>query len=516
MLFTSRLILCLATGALFAGPQLHAAERHNLILIIPQALPAAGADRATAPALTRLRNEGVDFVNSHAGFPKLSKDDDFEPASRFKVDSLIAAAARASTSVAFIDDERTPPGEQGANLQPLLDTTLPHFKSAGRPFFLVYRLAEPKPRAPGDIAYRPSARAADAALAAIETRLRSLGLFEATNIVVAAEYVLSRVQKTSHTSAARTVLPREETLGTLPPGFLAIDILAALKPLDSSFELFDPDNGHAYVHLAGGENPMQGNAIVAANFDPSRPYLKVEAHGAHDSIYFDRSLDRAERKLATRFILNALFEQDYLGGVFLNERRVGKARGTLPLDELSRADEEDLPDIVVAFATSHDGCANRDLCTSVIADTPLPEGEGIINSFNRAGTRTFMAARGPDFRAMWTNDAPASNEDLTRTIATLLQIDEPLTNVLRGRVLTESLAQNSRTKPPKARTLAVRSKPAADGSVTEVLLQTLSGITYFDSMRPANPPQLVMDEEPSRWRWLVPRSIVISISGEDF
>ena len=42
---------------------------HNVILFVPDGLRAAIIDPQTAPTLARLRDEGVNFVNSHSLFP---------------------------------------------------------------------------------------------------------------------------------------------------------------------------------------------------------------------------------------------------------------------------------------------------------------------------------------------------------------------------------------------------------------------------------------------------------------
>ena len=47
----------------------HAGSPHNLILFIPDGLRSQIVDSATAPTLARLREEGVDFKNSHSLFP---------------------------------------------------------------------------------------------------------------------------------------------------------------------------------------------------------------------------------------------------------------------------------------------------------------------------------------------------------------------------------------------------------------------------------------------------------------
>src|SRR3954467_2930650 len=64
----NRIFLAVALGALLhtaAWPQ----PPHNLILFVPDGLRAQIVDAATAPAMARLRDEGVDFRNSHSLFP---------------------------------------------------------------------------------------------------------------------------------------------------------------------------------------------------------------------------------------------------------------------------------------------------------------------------------------------------------------------------------------------------------------------------------------------------------------
>jgi hypothetical protein len=58
------LLLAILIPACFA-----AESPHNLVLFVPDGLRAAIVDTASAPTLARLREEGVDFANSHALFP---------------------------------------------------------------------------------------------------------------------------------------------------------------------------------------------------------------------------------------------------------------------------------------------------------------------------------------------------------------------------------------------------------------------------------------------------------------
>ena len=514
------ILVSVASIALAASTPAVAGDAHNLILFMPEALPAIGVDQTNAPTLARLRHEGVSFINSHSGFPRLTAADPLTLTSDLNAESLVAAAAGQYVT-AFINDTRASGAQLSASLQALLSVTLPQFKRANRPFFLIYRLAEPEDAPPGGNAtrpaFRPDPRAADGALEAIEATLKSLGLYEATNIVVAAEHGFSRVLKVSHTSRSRTLLPREDTLGTLPPGFLAIDLTAALQTEDSSVNLFDTDNGHSYVDWTSGGHPKRGNAVIASDFDPSTPYLTVESQGAYDSIYLADSLSKQERRHTARLIVEAVLEQDYLGGVFVNERRVGQLPGALSMSHIAPGNAAvHQPDIVVAFASVSDGCAQPLLCTSVIADTPLAEGEGVPNSFSRAGTWTFMAARGPGFQVRSINRAPASNADVARTVAELLHIEIELASPPEGRVLTESLAGAQNRSVPPARKHVRNSTPSIEGLITQVRLQSLGATTYFDAAVSSLQEHSAQAERP-RWNWHWPRfkRFTVEISDDE-
>src|ERR1051325_3836006 len=49
---------------------LHAAgQPHNVILFVPDGLRAVMVDKTTAPAMTEVRDSGVNFQNSHSLFP---------------------------------------------------------------------------------------------------------------------------------------------------------------------------------------------------------------------------------------------------------------------------------------------------------------------------------------------------------------------------------------------------------------------------------------------------------------
>jgi Type I phosphodiesterase / nucleotide pyrophosphatase len=68
MRFGTRIVLAAAAAFLLAANAL-AGSPHNLILFVPDGLRSGIVDASTAPTMTRLREEGVNFGNSHSLFP---------------------------------------------------------------------------------------------------------------------------------------------------------------------------------------------------------------------------------------------------------------------------------------------------------------------------------------------------------------------------------------------------------------------------------------------------------------
>ena len=101
-------------------------------------------------------------------------------------------------------------------------------------------------------------------------------------------------------------------------------------------------------------------------------------------------------------------------------------------------------------------------------------------SFSRADTWNFMAARGPDFRSRFTDPLPASNADIGRTVAHLLQLEINPRGKLQGRVLSEALSGAS-AETPRATSRALESKPAANGLKTILRIQSVGEQNYFDA-----------------------------------
>jgi arylsulfatase A-like enzyme len=267
--------------------------------------------------------------------------------------------------------------------------------------------------------------------------------------------------------------------GTLPPGFLAIDLSLGLHT-----DVFDPntlvDNGRAYkkVRLAGEtwEHPTSGNGLLGSHVarpDGADARAIVAANGGSDLIYVpDGNAAMVQR------IVDLLLTYDYVSGVFVDDT-FGQVPGTLPLSAIGLVGATKLPRpaIVVAFKVFY--LNPDDLKTAIqIADTTLQEGQGMHGGFGRDSTYNNMAAIGPDFRSKFVDRAAVSNADIVPTLARVLGFDVSRHGTLVGRVMTESL--NGATDSPPARMHTLRSPPA-NGRQTLLMYQEMAGVRYLDA-----------------------------------
>lgn len=355
---------------------------------------------------------------------------------------------------------------------------LPMFARRGRPFVLVFWSRDPdgSQHNQGDSLNQltpgingPTSlaglRNADDDLARIQTALDNLGLAAITNIVVSADHGFSTASRQSQSSPATRARYADVAPGFLPPGFVAIDLAAAL-----GLPLFDPDNRNAPV--ASGAHPARGGGLLGV--DPARPEVIVAANGGSDLIY----LPRRDRRLAGR-VVEALLAQDYVSGIFVDDDLGGMA-GTLPLSilNLRGAAVTPRPAIVISFRSESTGCAQPTMCAVEVADTQLQQGQGMHGSFSRADTMNFMAAIGPDFRSAFVDSAPASNADVGQTLAHLLGLDPPRHGRLVGRVLREALTGG---RVPGFRSRSTQSKPSPAGLRTVLQYQEVGKVRYFDA-----------------------------------
>jgi hypothetical protein len=355
---------------------------------------------------------------------------------------------------------------------------LPLFKERGTPFVLVFWSRDPDgtQHNQGDSLNRltpgingPTSRAAvrnaDDNLAQLRTALAALGLDETTDIVVTADHGFSTISKESGTSLAARRSYADVPSGLLPPGFVALDLGAAL-----GLPVFDPDAKNAAVDA--GHHPSRGNALIGPTADA--PDVIVAANGGSDLVY----VPRGDRAIAAR-VITALLAHDYVSGLFVDDA-LGPFPGTLPLSaiDLRGSAITPMPAVVVNFKSFTTGCDQPLLCAVEVADTGLQQGQGMHGSFSRADTMNFMAAIGPDFKRGFADDAPVSNADIGLTLARILRLRLPAKGKLVGRVMTEAMPGGA---TPARAVKTLRSEPSERGLRTVLDVQVVGHTRYFDA-----------------------------------
>jgi len=355
---------------------------------------------------------------------------------------------------------------------------LPMFKERGKPFVLVFWSRDPDgtQHSQGDSLNSlvpgingptslAAIRNADDDLARIRAALGELGLLDTTDIIAIADHGFSTIAKQSQTSSTVKTTFADTPPGHVPLGFVALDLAHALD-----LPLLDPDDG--YKAVAPDRHSRHGNGLIGG--DRSHPKLVVAANGGSDLIY----LPDGDANLAKR-VVDVLLAQDYVSGIFV-DTRLGKIPGTLTLDDIGLEGSAitPRPAIIVSFRSFDTVCGEPVRCTVEIADTVLQEGQGMHGSFSRADTWNFMAAQGPDFKSHFVDPAPASNADIGRTIAQLLQLKASDNGKLVGRVLVEALPNGA---VPEATGRVIISEPAANGLSTVLNMQVVGDTRYFDA-----------------------------------
>ena len=423
-----------------------------------------------------------------------------------------AVAARfAAAGLALVAPDRGPNGKRGDANNPgataangtqqdyfaavATRVVLPLFaEHKDRPFLLVFWSRDPdgsqhnqgdsfQALAPG--INGPTSHAAirncDDDLARIRAALEELGLAATTDVVVTADHGFSTISKASATSPSAGYRYADVRERQLPPGFLALDLARAL-----ALECFDPDAGdtlvldpaldanRAYVDRI---HPKFGNGLLGA--DPKNPSVVVAANGGSDLVYvLGPSLD--ERKKTTQRVLAALLAQDYVGGLFVDDE-LGEFPGALRMSDvgLFGSAVTPRPSVVVGFR-SFDGGGGSDPVRDAaeVADTILQQGQGMHGSFGRADTWIFGALFGPDFRAGWADDLPASNADIGRTIAAVLGLVPHDNGELVGRVLTETFPGGA---VPSVRDDPVSSRETPEHLHTVANRRAVGDVRYVDA-----------------------------------
>ena len=405
------------------------------------------------------------------------------------------------------------PGTREANVthqQWFADATtkgiLPAFAKSSEPFVLAFWSGDPDltQHAQGDSLNQLSPGInGETSKAAVQNADRSLKqildyldanpeLRDTTNVFVTSDHGFSTVSRRDVDAAGRATRSYSATLryldakgrqevndGFLPPGFLAIDLARELD-----LPLFDPEQQtsggrYARVEPSGApptadvlRRPTGGTALLGGT---GRIGLPIDARVivAQTSIYVP-SNDRGLVRRIVRF----LAAQDYVGGVFVNDR-LGQVAGALRMSDvgLMGGATTPKPAIVVNFK-SFSLDPNNPHMSGVILGGVRQHGQGDHGSLSRANTFNNMAATGPDFKKGFVDRSPVSNADVQPTLAHILKMKIPQLGERRGRILFEALAGGPASA--KFSSGIERSRASSDGYSTVLMYQTADRRLYLD------------------------------------
>jgi hypothetical protein len=386
---------------------------------------------------------------------------------------------------------------------------LPAFARSAEPFVLVYWSGDPDQtqHAQGDSVNQLSpginGPTSKAAIRNADRNLQQIldyldanpEVRDNTNIFVTSDHGFSTVSRRDVDASGRATRSYSASLrytdgqgrqdvndGFLPTGFLAIDLAHELNlPLyDPDRQTADEGGGRRYARVDPlaqpaadvHQHPTGAAALIGGT---GRVGLPIDARVvvAQTSIYVPGS----DRSLVQR-IVRFLTAQDYVGGLFVNDR-LGQAPGALRMSDvgLMGGATTPKPAIVVNFKSFASDSKNLHM-SGVIVGGKRQHGQGDHGSLARANSFNNMAAIGPDFKKRFVNHSPVSNADVQPTLAHVMNMQIPSLGALRGRVLMEALAGGPATTRFAPR--VARSRPSSGGYSTVLMYQVADRRKYFD------------------------------------
>jgi arylsulfatase A-like enzyme len=316
-----------------------------------------------------------------------------------------------------------------------------------------------------------------------------------TNVFVTSDHGFSTVSRREIDAAGRATSSYSATLryrdesgrqdvntGHLPPGFLAIDLAHHLGLPVYDPELQVEEGGTKRYMSVDPTIPQAGNevrqrlssgaALIGGTGRIRRP-TDARVVIAQTSVYVP-SVDRGLVHRIVRF----LAAQDYVGGLFLNDR-FGQMPGALRMSDVGLFGTATTPKpaVVINFKSFSLDAKNPHM-SGVIVGGIRQHGQGDHGSLARANTFNNMAAIGPDFKRRYVVQAPVSNADVQPTLAHVMKMKLPSLGRLRGRVITEALVGG----PPTTRSTrsVARSRASEAGLSTVLMYQVADDRIYLD------------------------------------
>ena len=470
-----------------------------VVLFVVDGLRPDAISAEQTPTLARLRAEGVDFTNSHAVFPTVTRVNAaslmtgaqpgthgiagnqmyvpaVEPARAFSTDDYrrlarldaatggrlllvrtlgerlherglrLAAVSSGSTGSAWLLNPHAAAGH-GVLVNGYFEpgATVAHPADVNRAILGKFGAAPPK----------AGAERYDAAVAWTQRVLREYVLPELAPAVVIDW--LTEPDHTQHVVGVGTPSAREAIRNADREVGRVLETLDALGLTGATDVLVASDHGFT-VNTAGVD--VVGE-LVAAGLKASRDSDDVVLASSGQAVGLHVKGRERERITAlARFVQS----REWGGVVFTAGRAPDDARGgvegTFSLEIIHAANAERGPDVLATFpwtsAVNAFGVPGADRANVAAGGVPYASDHGSMSPWN---VRNTLLAWGPDFKAGAKVRAPAGNVDVTPTILALLGLQA---EDLDGRVLVEAL----------------RDGPDAEQVAVETLTHTVSAGDY--------------------------------------
>jgi len=313
---------------------------------------------------------------------------------------------------------------------------------------------------PGSAAYRDSLARIDTMLGQILTRLKALGIYDNTDIMVVSDHGHSSVAGDVSLFPLRDIRSgKVVTTGTNPVDGYSVSGDARLAQLltdngiaanvyDGSGCIKDPvmsgilsEGAQVYPTrndtdgtVCGKERGYQYN--TRSFLVPSQPpedAVIIAANGGSDYLYV------ANKNVnMVKGIVSFLQSREEFGAIFVDDN-YGAVQGTFKMSTVNLEMAGRNPDIIVSYNYNENATVQGMKGTEYES---MQVCRGMHGSFSPVDVHNTMIASGPDFKSGFHDHVPSGNIDVAPTIAYLLSLNLPNTD---GRVLYEAI-KNSRTK----------------------------------------------------------------------
>ena len=313
---------------------------------------------------------------------------------------------------------------------------------------------------PGSAAYRDSLTSMDTMLGQIIARLKALGIYDNTDIMVVSDHGHNTVAGDVSLFPLRDIRGGAMvTTGTDPVDGYSVSGDVRLPQLLA-------DNGiaaHAYDGIGCIKDPVMsgilsgGAQVYPARTDtdgtacgngPGYQYnsrsfvvpstlpedaVVIAANGGSDYLYVvNKNADMVKG------IVSFLQSREEFGAIFVDDR-YGNVEGTFKMSTVNLENEGRSPDIIVSYNYNENATVQGMKGTEYES---MQIYRGMHGSFSPVDVHNTLIASGPDFKSGFQDQLPSGNIDVAPTIAYLLSLNLPNTD---GRVLYEAI-KNSRQK----------------------------------------------------------------------